>query len=405
LSFLGGLLSDQANFKQLGLTDRTYQALVRSIASLVKREQRLYISGSTHGSYHTNSRLAIAADTFRKLIEVGCRTFRAKTAREVLFHIKEVLPMNTTIDELCLPLVNPYIKCLLLICSYPPHMDHLQSRDWKELVLFCSASLSAIAKSVIVDSSQGYDNSGSGTPSSSQLRMPVSCRDMLEVMRLFLANKMVRDISAFATAFSHLKFILLSFPNETAGHALLFECLSIILCCVTVQDVEFAKTVSVAGLNACLNLFDSKATELREQLCIFICHACRALRLTVTSSEDDDEEIRSILIACYDQLANVKLQSLPFRLSSDDVTFYNNRKHDTAEFTSWLAYPLMKLGYKKPQLGWLATMAISRLVCLIESRRFIVHHDGDDDEGHQRTYNDYLNGKNIMKTLILFVLL
>lgn len=326
-----------------------------SLGALVKKEQRLYLNGLKHGSV-TDTRLSAGADTFRKLVETGYAAFRAKTSRDVLFHIKEVLPSSATVDELCTPLVNPYTKCLLTVCSYLPHMDHLLGSDWRELVVFCSQALSAIVKSVAPRSASD----------SMSMRMPVAGRDMLEVIKLFLSNKMVRDISTFGKVYWHLKFFIDIFPYENAGHALVYECLSIIVTAVTVQDIEFAKTVSVVGLNACLRLFNSKSAELRQNLCIFICHACKALALT--ESSEDDEDINSTLVACYSQLRSAKLRTPAFELSPRDITFYSS--DESTRTLGWSTFPLLKLGYRRPQLGWLSTIALARISTLLEWPRF-----------------------------------
>lgn len=385
------MLSDQANFRQLKLSDKGYQGLIRSLSSLIKKEQRLYVSRNKNDSSTNNSRLELAADTFRKLTEIGCTTFRARTSRNVLFHIKEVLPLDATIEVLCTPLVNPYIKCLLTICSYPPHLDHLQSRDWSEIILFCASTVSTIVKSVISDTDEVYSSLENVTPPSSQFRMPVSCRDMLEVITLMLGNKMVKDISVFSSVFMNLKFVLESFSNETAGHALIFECLSILLTCVTVEDITFAKIISITGLTACLRVLEPKAIELREQLCVFICHSCRALR--ITSPAEDDISIKTILIACCEYLINAKVNSPPFRLYTEDVTFLSN-SNTMNEVSSWSTYPLIKLGYKKPLLGWLSSLAIARLVCLIESDRFNTNYTHNRDISISDNNSNEFNGES-----------
>lgn len=104
-------------------------------------------------------------------VDLFLRNLRIKTIRAIIDHITETIPVPG--EGLWEPLSLDYIKSLVSLLRYRPHVEHLDEDDWEALIGFCLASIAQQdneeSQLSIRSTRSGYDDpdasDGRSTPS------------------------------------------------------------------------------------------------------------------------------------------------------------------------------------------------------------------------------------------------
>lgn len=128
--------ANQQNPSVRNLSDNSFLAIFETLFDIALFEKSAWLSATKPTLRSAaDTRLSNVASAIRVVVECGCRTFRLKTARPLLNHVIETLPVSG--GALCSPLALDYARCLRSLLSYQPHVEHLPQDEWERTALFC----------------------------------------------------------------------------------------------------------------------------------------------------------------------------------------------------------------------------------------------------------------------------
>ncbi|PKS13290.1 hypothetical protein jhhlp_000061 [Lomentospora prolificans] len=136
LVFLLDRKGRNANFSVL--EDKTYHQILESLFRCALTEKSLSLGGTQKAVASATQRLSKCAKAVRTVVEHGLGKLRRKTTLAIVDHITQTLPGPD--EELIQPLVQDYVKALLVLLSRPANVEQLakQSADgWESTVNFC----------------------------------------------------------------------------------------------------------------------------------------------------------------------------------------------------------------------------------------------------------------------------
>ena len=112
--------------------DDSFHTLFEGLFRTVTREKAALSKSSRSKPFEIDSRLVSCADAVRHAIEAALPRLRLKSLTALVGHFLQVLPsVDGSFFE---PLSDPYLKCLTLLFSYAPHVEHLPHSSWLELI-------------------------------------------------------------------------------------------------------------------------------------------------------------------------------------------------------------------------------------------------------------------------------
>lgn len=105
------------------------------IFQIVVDEQRAYVSKPTTPAL---KRLKDAAQAVRLIIEKAAADIPRKAFRAVFNHILSIIVVRNQLFE---PIALEYLKALRASINYPPHLDHLDTKQWTHAVSVCFSAI------------------------------------------------------------------------------------------------------------------------------------------------------------------------------------------------------------------------------------------------------------------------
>ncbi|CAG7979258.1 unnamed protein product [Penicillium salamii] len=139
LADLKHILQRNTGSKLQKLNDKACHKVFESLFRFIAAERLLYNKGQTSSRSSSALRLSTCASVIRMAVDLFLRNLRIKTIRAIIDHITETIPVPG--EGLWEPLSLDYIKSLVSLLRYRPHVEHLDEDDWEALIGFCLASI------------------------------------------------------------------------------------------------------------------------------------------------------------------------------------------------------------------------------------------------------------------------
>ncbi|QSL66723.1 hypothetical protein MERGE_001109 [Pneumocystis wakefieldiae] len=248
--------------------EKCYQRLLECLIKAVACEKHSTIQ---KGKLNNITRLQEYGVALRSVIELGNKFLKVKTFSLVLNHIIDTLSIAE--ETLCQALGIDYIKCLKLILSYPPHVEHLGVNEWEKLVLFCSSFI------INLEDSFSFPNknvSSSDIELLEEYRQPLKHLQRMkhESIELMYCLQVLVSWSSAPIGdclFNLVDFLLnfLSYYNsETNAHLFAFTALNSVIQKIMINNFEFLFRVAHTMIKLCVKLWNTKSFLLKNQLII-----------------------------------------------------------------------------------------------------------------------------------------
>ncbi|ORY59219.1 uncharacterized protein BCR38DRAFT_477485 [Pseudomassariella vexata] len=135
LLFLFGKKSRASELSKI--KDKEYHSLLDAVFHCTLAEKSVYLSKTKCGTKTSEDRLAKCGKALQSVIENGAQKFKRKTLLAVVDHIIETLPGPD--DDLISPLLQNYIKALVVLVSQPARVELLatyNAESWLSCVDF-----------------------------------------------------------------------------------------------------------------------------------------------------------------------------------------------------------------------------------------------------------------------------
>ncbi|KAG5513154.1 hypothetical protein PMAC_001523 [Pneumocystis sp. 'macacae'] len=268
------ILSNYKNFHSIG--EKCYQRLLESLIKVVTHEKyNSYQKGKLNNVFMFDLFQECGA-ALRSIIELGNKFLKSKTFSCILNHIIDTL--SITEGVLYQAISVDYIKCLRLILSYPPHLEHLTILEWEKLIIFCCSLI------VSFDSAPNFFDVDISSTNESQKERTQFFKDKFhlkyESVELMYCLQVLVSWSAIPLnncLIKLTKFLLnfLSFYNlETNAHLSAFTALNLIMQKISINNLELSSLVACNMVKFCIKFWSTKSFLLKNQLIIGLTLAC-----------------------------------------------------------------------------------------------------------------------------------
>lgn len=161
--------------ERLNLSDDLIHTIFEVLFEDVAKTKSVYSKSKTARTEATaESRLAACAAVLRHAVDTWVERIRSQTVRALIDHVTQLLP--TPASGFCKPLRLDYLRTLVKVFEYQPHVEHLQNKRWDNVAEFCLAGIQAFGEDLgyfAETSNDGTKNVGPenpATPSSSNQR-------------------------------------------------------------------------------------------------------------------------------------------------------------------------------------------------------------------------------------------
>ncbi|KAJ6037034.1 hypothetical protein N7540_001313 [Penicillium herquei] len=361
------------------LSDKACHKIFESLFRFVALERSVYSRAQRSNSKSPSStRLSTCALVLRTAVDIFLKNLRTKTARAIVDHITETIPIPG--EGLWEPLSVDYTKCLASLLRYPPHTEHLSDADWEKLMEFClttinlqqgeSSQLSIRSgdRSVLDDALEGSDE-----PSTPSRETPVpttrekyagdrnTVEEVLVCMQLLNTSPNAPVQAAAENVLQGLVEFVKS-PSIIAGnsHLLAFSSINTVASKVLFDQTELVRSSLLDLIPVIRRMWITKLNSLKDELLV-TSMLCTVVLIDSVGSAPSKSLIRSV-----DGLAD-SLHSEYVRraekdlLQIDDIDFVQPK----ADSTRSVYCP--RLGNSRSEHSWTILWVIASLVKLSES--------------------------------------
>ncbi|KAK5735631.1 Serine/threonine-protein kinase tel1 [Elasticomyces elasticus] len=118
----------------VALEEKTFQWIYERLYGIVLTEKATWLSAKT-AKGAAEERLSLATTALRFSVELDVRNITSPTVKAIIRHVLDTISLPG--GELCVPIALDYARCLKIIFSYQPHVEHLSTEGWDRAVLFC----------------------------------------------------------------------------------------------------------------------------------------------------------------------------------------------------------------------------------------------------------------------------
>lgn len=146
--------------------DKTWHNIYETLFQCATVERSAYLRTSQSQKSRATPRLAACGKALRITVTAGVRKVRAKTVKAVVDHILQTLP--TPDGPYCPGLALDYVKSLLCILEYQPHVEHFRDL-WQDVLDFC---LEGMAPSKLDDDDEHDSGNEPSATAGASLRTP-----------------------------------------------------------------------------------------------------------------------------------------------------------------------------------------------------------------------------------------
>ncbi|GAA5895897.1 DNA-binding protein kinase TEL1 [Sporobolomyces salmoneus] len=273
-------LSSKRNFKAFN-ENRNYSWLetLQTLFHIVIIERNASVSKKTAA---TDRRLDEAAQMVRWIAEKVHRLLSRKVAKALINHLTQMMAVNGKVQSFALT----YAKALRTVLSYPPHLEHLDERQWTDITMLCfSATLGdkvkigqdfADSEAMDVDEDDSRPGGALRADSDDEFALPTAPKrsagpleielvGCLEVV--FRSNSSPFVTYAQAIFRKFLRFFRV-FPVETTAHLPALVALNRALSELDLNDQSSMRRLGPHLWTPILALWSTKNAFLKEQVII-----------------------------------------------------------------------------------------------------------------------------------------
>ncbi|KAK5746597.1 Serine/threonine-protein kinase tel1 [Elasticomyces elasticus] len=118
----------------VALEEGTFQWIYERLYGIALTEKATWLNGKAAKST-AEERLSLATTALRFSVELGVRNITSPTVKTIVRHVLDTISLPG--GDLCIPIALDYARCLKIIFSYQPHVEHLLKETWDRAVLFC----------------------------------------------------------------------------------------------------------------------------------------------------------------------------------------------------------------------------------------------------------------------------
>ena len=274
-------LSSKRNFKALNENrNHSWLETLQTLFHIVIIERNASVSKKTAA---TDKRLEDAAQMVRWLAEKVYRLLSRKVAKALINHLTQMIAVNGKVQSFALT----YTKALRTVLSYPPHLEHLDERQWTDITMMCFSAVLGdkvkIGQDFADSEAMNLDDEGGGPIGSlransdeDELALPAPPKktaNSLEIELVGCLEVVFRSNSSpfvtYAQAIFHkfLRFFK-AFPVETTAHLAALVALNRALSEVDLNDQRSMRRLGPHLWTPILALWSTKNALLKEQIII-----------------------------------------------------------------------------------------------------------------------------------------
>ncbi|GAA5930447.1 DNA-binding protein kinase TEL1 [Sporobolomyces koalae] len=272
-------LSVKRNFRALS-EDRRHSWLetLQSIFYIVIIERNASVSGK---SAATGKRLEEAAQMVRWLAEKVYRLLPRKSAKALINHLTQMISVSGKIQLYALT----YAKALRTVLSHPPHLEHLDERQWTDITTLCFSAVlgekvkigTEFSESEAMDLDQDETLGGALRESAGdEFALPTPTKRTANALEIelvgclevvFRSNSSPFIAHARAIFRKFLRFFRM-FPSETTAHLSALVALNRAFSELDLNDQRSMRDLGPHLWPAILALWPTKNANLKEQVVI-----------------------------------------------------------------------------------------------------------------------------------------
>ncbi|BGP41354.1 Serine/threonine-protein kinase tel1 [Rhodotorula kratochvilovae] len=126
-------LASKRNFNAVNRS-HSWLSTLQLLFSIVIKERN---AAQQKHSAATDKRLDEAAQLVRTVVEKVHRVVTRKTAKAIVAHLTQM----TAVQGKLQPYALTYMKALRTVLAYPPHVEHLDERQWTDVVMLCFSAV------------------------------------------------------------------------------------------------------------------------------------------------------------------------------------------------------------------------------------------------------------------------
>ncbi|GAA6019897.1 hypothetical protein JCM11491_004857 [Sporobolomyces phaffii] len=273
-------LSVKRNFKALNENrNHSWLETLQTLFHIVIIERNASVSKKTAA---TDKRLDEAAQMVRWLAEKIHRHLSRKVVKALINHLTQMVAVNGKLQSFTLT----YAKALRVVLSYPPHLEHLDERQWTDITMLCfSAVLGdkvkigqdfADSEAMDLDDDEARPGGALRAGSDDEFAVPaikkltaggleIELMGCLEVV--FRSNSSPFVTYAQAIFLKFLRFFRL-YPTETTAHLAALVALNRALSELDLNDQRSMRRLGSLLWPQILALWPTKNAGLKEQVII-----------------------------------------------------------------------------------------------------------------------------------------
>ncbi|KAJ5339579.1 hypothetical protein N7452_006307 [Penicillium brevicompactum] len=375
LADLKHILQRNTGSKLQKLNDKACHKVFESLFRFIAAERSTYNRAQPSSRNSSALRLSTCASVIRIAVDLFSKNLRIKTVRAIIDHVTETIPVPG--EGLWDPLSLNYIKSLVSLLRYRPHVEHLDEDDWEALVGFCLASIglqdneeSQLSIRSTRPVNDDYDASDSrstpsrATPAPAARERHNANRNSIEEVMLCIQCLTTAPNAFLQTTAENILHRLVEFvespPISVAGnaHQLAFSSINAVVTKVLFDQSELVCSSLLSLVPVIRRLWaTTKSQTLRDELLV-------TLRLSVVILVDVAQKNPTKALALeIEQLAGILhsdyvKHSAKDVLQIDEVVFFQN---DTA-FQMPVYGP--RLGAARSEYNWTLVWMIAELLKL-----------------------------------------
>ncbi|GAA5948981.1 hypothetical protein JCM3765_003976 [Sporobolomyces pararoseus] len=274
-------LSSKRNFKALN-ENRIHSWLetLQTLFHIVIIERNASVSKKTAA---TDKRLEDAAQIVRWLAEKVHKLLPRKAAKSLINHLTQMIAVNGKVQSFALT----YAKALRTVLSYPPHLEHLDERQWTDITMMCFSAVLGdkvkIGQDFADSEAMNLDDDEGGPIGSlransdeDELALPAPPKktaNNLEIELVGCLEVVFRSNSSPFVTYAQAIFrkflrFFKAFPVETTAHLAALVALNRALSEVDLNDQRSMRRLGPHLWTPILALWSTKNALLKEQILI-----------------------------------------------------------------------------------------------------------------------------------------
>jgi ataxia telangiectasia mutated family protein len=305
-------------------------------------------------------------------VDVFLHNLRTKSVRAIVDHIIETLqdPKGSLFELLGVD----YTKCLAALLHYPPHVEHLGSSEWENLINF-SLKIVKAQEDEGGNLHTGSDHrstlddflAGGGTPTPSRSTPTLTVREkpkgdksalseVVVCIQLLTASANAPIQKPAARILHGLMNFVKSSPIAGNGHQIAFNSINSIVMRVLFDQSELVQNILLDAIPVICHLWNTKLVGLKDELLVTIMVCIVLLTSTVRQEPSAllNRSIESLLDALYTDYTKRSEKDI---LQIDDLIFYRKNSGAADQMLIW---PRLECG--RSEHNWTVIWAIANLM-------------------------------------------